>query len=152
MQEQEYLITFLGKTDRKTLRLLYRNGQLAAVHIPENEEYSLEHLAWVCSWLRSQVAEDKLHENCGDMSNLVKFRVAKVEPNLEFDTFWNLYDNKASNKPRAQKLWRNMSKDQKIACLIGIRHYNYWLSLGNIEKKYADTFLYQRAWENEYKI
>lgn len=153
MQEQEYLITLLGKDNRKTLRLGYRNGLLVALHIPETESYDAMALCWLCSWLRSQVTEDELNTNCGDVTNVVKFRVAKVEANLEFETFWNAYDYKVGNKARAQKLWGNISKDDKIRCFIGVRSYNYWLSLRtNTEKLYPETFLHQRRWENEYKI
>lgn len=153
MKSQEYLITILGNNERKLLQVTYEDGLFQKMEIPPGETNTPEQISWFHNFMRSQTTEQALVDNQRDASFIVKFRLTKVDPNIEFDTFWNAYDYKTSNKQRATKLWKNLSKVQKAQAIAALKQYTYYLSLNpSIEKKYADTYLYQRAWENEYKI
>lgn len=150
---KEYLITLIGREEKRTIRLSYRNGKLAGFLIPESEDFTDTHLVWLLNWLRSQVFENQLYDNAHDATNMVKFTVREVEQDLSFENFWNTYGYKVGNIPRTRKLWNALSDDEKIACFVGIRQYKYWLSLNsNTDHMFASTFLQQRRWENEYKI
>jgi hypothetical protein len=153
MQEQQYLITVFGKEAKRTFTITYRSGFLFALQLSETDEWTASAISWTLNFLRSQWSEEELQKNQADTSSLVRFRADKVEQDLSFDAFWDLYEHKVGNKARAMKLWSNLPKMDKARCFVGIRQYKFWLSHHpNVEKLYAETFLHQRRWENEYKL
>lgn len=153
MQEQEYIITLFGKEARRTFTALYLGGNLNSLTFSKTEEWTGGAIQWTLNFMRSNWNEESLLENVNDLSSTVRFRVAKVEQDLSFESFWEAYGYKVGNKARAAKLWGNMGKQDKQHCFVGIRAYNYYLTLHtNVEKLYPETFLHQRRYENEYKI
>ena len=71
---------------------------------------------------------------------------------LTFDKFWADYGYKVGNKSRAEKLWNKLQEIERILVLESLPRYNYYLKTHpSIEKAYAETYLFQRRWENEYK-
>jgi hypothetical protein len=77
-----------------------------------------------------------------------EFTVVKGEPDLSFDNFWNLYDNK-SKKLVSQKLWEKLSKDDKFNAIIFIKRYKSWLRLKGTAQALPDTYLRQKRWLDE---
>jgi len=79
--------------------------------------------------------------------------IEKVADDLSFAAFWAAYKNSLGDKKKAQKLWELMPDEDKIAALISLPKYHYWLACKNgIEQLHATTYLNQRRWENDYTI
>lgn len=77
--------------------------------------------------------------------------IEPVSDDLSFDRFWNDYDQKVGKKARVEKLWDTLSNPDRAKALAGIRRYdNYLLKQKGIAKAYAETYLRNRYWENEY--
>ena len=77
----------------------------------------------------------------------------KIETDLSFDTFWNSYNYKVGNKKRAEKLYEALSDGDKAEAIRVIPIYDQFLAIKkNQDKLYAETYLSQRRFENNYKI
>lgn len=75
--------------------------------------------------------------------------VQKGEPDLSFTAFWEAYKMKRK-KIDAEYLWNKLSRDQKIAAIVGIRRYEHWLKLhSSYAKQLPDTYLRKRTWEDD---
>ena len=82
-----------------------------------------------------------------------KGTLKKIETDLSFDTFWNSYNYKVGNKKRAEKLYEALSDADKAEALRVIPIYDQFLAIKkNQDKLYAETYLSQRRFENNYKI
>lgn len=78
--------------------------------------------------------------------------IEAVPTDLSFNAFWEEYGNK-QNKDRAFRFWTALPDNDRIAALRAIRRYNQYLAQKpGIEKKYPDTWLKNRCWNDEYKI
>ncbi|MEQ1554088.1 MAG: hypothetical protein ABL929_07915 [Ferruginibacter sp.] len=68
-----------------------------------------------------------------------------------FETFWQKYNHKF-NKDRCEKLWQKMSNADKVLAYFGLDKYHRFLrkNVGHL-KLHPDTYLRNRAWENDYK-
>lgn len=76
-------------------------------------------------------------------------KVTEVAMDLSFDAFWNRYNNKFGKKPRAQKFWELMTEEERIKAYNHIQKYEQFLIQNpGINKKYPETYLSQRIWEN----
>lgn len=88
------------------------------------------------------------------MSAINYQNLLKIEPvadNLSFDGFWDAYNYKVGKKPRVQKLWDAMSDPDRAKAIAGVKRYDGYLSAQKgIAKAYAETYLRNRYWENEY--
>ena len=67
---------------------------------------------------------------------------------LSFERFWDVYANKVGNIKRCQKLWKQLTKEEKILALGFIRRLRIWYNTRNIQFPYPETYLNQRRWEN----
>jgi len=76
------------------------------------------------------------------------FKITVGEPDLSFDTFWNLYDEK-QKKIKAKELWSKLSKADQIQAVTYIRRYNNLLKYKNQAKALPDTYLRQKRWLDE---
>lgn len=80
-------------------------------------------------------------------------KITEIAPDLSFQAFWDAFDYKMGNKSRAEAAWGKMNVEDRSTCILSIKKYKLWKkqnpSIGHI---YAETFLSQRRWENEYKI
>ena len=80
-------------------------------------------------------------------------KVTEIAPDLSFTAFWDAFDYKMGNKSRAEAAWHKMGTEDRNACILSIKRYKTWKKLNpSIGHIYAETFLSQRRWENEYKI
>lgn len=81
-----------------------------------------------------------------------------VEPSLEtlssdddFNRFWAQYPRKVQKRTAALR-WKNMTKRDRLAALVGIeQHVERWRSKGTEERfiPHPATWLYGRRWEDE---
>ncbi|NLF42945.1 MAG: hypothetical protein GX587_09635 [Bacteroidales bacterium] len=85
-------------------------------------------------------------QNMKQKSKTIFLSVLKQE--VTFDMFWDRYDHKAvSSKKKSQELWKRMSEaDRHMAYEYIPRYFN---SLpGGIAKKYCETYLNSKLWNN----
>jgi len=76
-------------------------------------------------------------------------KVTEVAMDLSFDAFWSRYNNKFGKKPRTQKLWELLTDEERIKAYNYIQKYEQFLIQNTgINKKYPETYLSQRIWEN----
>lgn len=72
-----------------------------------------------------------------------------VPEDLSFERFWNEYNYKLGRKPKVKRTWEGMTENARIAALLYIKKYNYWLSQHqNVERQYPSTYLSNKQWEN----
>lgn len=79
-------------------------------------------------------------------------KVYPIEKDLSFDTFWDLYDYKVGNKKRAKLHWNKLDDGTRIKVLAKVKEYNFYLQHVTIGKVFAERFLGQRRYENEFNI
>lgn len=119
------------------------NSEQVLVHFENNAELEAPHL-------------DYLKRNfpfvADELPKVVRKGKLTEITDLSFTKFWADYSYKVGNKARAEKLWNKLQESERIAVFEALPRYNYYLKTHpSIEKTYAETFLYQRRWENEYK-
>jgi hypothetical protein len=79
-----------------------------------------------------------------------KVKITQVPTDLSFEAFWNKYDHKVSSKKKCEKIWNAMSEADRLLAMIKLTRYNLWQSQQPTAKPYAETWLHQRRFENEY--
>jgi hypothetical protein len=75
-------------------------------------------------------------------------RVSDIPEDLSFERFWEQYDHKLCKKERAKGIWNKMPDAERLKALNYIARYDQWLSAGTIAKRYADTYLNTKLWNN----
>lgn len=78
------------------------------------------------------------------------FDVEKVAADLSFKAFWNTYAYKVGNKKRAEKLWAALTEPERAQAMAAAVNYKRWLSTRSQEQAYAETWLKQRRFENQF--
>ncbi|HOI31201.1 MAG: hypothetical protein PHG67_06040 [Bacteroidales bacterium] len=72
----------------------------------------------------------------------------EIHQEVSFDQFWNRYDEKVrSSRKRSEKVWKRLSKTDKLKAYRYIAKYEQSLYAG-IPKKYAETYLNAELWNN----
>lgn len=140
---KKYIITFRGNNTNMEVVAEYQdNGALAVVNLPRGED------PVVSNYLVRNVPGDEA--NLGQIGEIAI--VEECPQDLHFPTFWEAYGNKM-NRERALKLWSAMPDDERLKALRAIPRYNYYLSTKpGIEKKYPDTWLKNKCWQNNYTV
>ena len=104
-------------------------------------------LAWLSSHfpLTRPKIEDMIHR----ATNLKAHTKIKE---LDFDLFWNLFDNKL-DKIEAQNYWAKLSKSDQYLAIRNIEPYNSYLERKGISKMYAKKWLNPkyRRFANDYR-
>jgi hypothetical protein len=77
-------------------------------------------------------------------------KVKEVPPDLSFETFWNKYNHKVagSNRSLVQKIWNALPDKDKHAAFAYLPKYDGFLKISNTPKKYAETYLRSRLFDN----
>lgn len=79
-----------------------------------------------------------------------KLNLVTIVGDLSFDSFWNTYNHKVGNKPRAKTLWDKLPVGERTLAIEYITRYNSFLTTQNgISKAYPETYLAQQRWHNE---
>lgn len=81
----------------------------------------------------------------GWIKSIKNFKIEIGKPDLSFETFWNLYDEKQKKKV-TEPLWYKLSKSDQIKAITYIRRYNNILRTKNQAKALPDTYLRQKRW------
>lgn len=82
------------------------------------------------------------------INNLV---ISESITDTSFKAFWEKFRNKVGNKPRAEKLYKLLSPEEKLQVIMSIKKYHNWLIQNpNVQQLYPETYLAQRRWENQF--
>lgn len=84
--------------------------------------------------------------NLGENEDVNEIKVKNI--NIEFETFWNLYEKKVGDKEKIEKKWNNLTNEDRIRIMEYVPKYK----LSEPNKKYRknpDTFFNQKAWNDE---
>ena len=77
--------------------------------------------------------------------------IVESEIVIHFNEFWIKYNHKF-NKDRCEKIWARMSKTDKIKAFYELDKYQKYLRKNESQfKMHPDTYLRNRAWENDYR-
>lgn len=102
---------------------------------------SQEQIGWFMTHLPKNV------DSIGVFVN-AKLNVAEVLESIDFDAFWNRYDDKArSSKVKTRKVWDRMSRTEQVKAYNYISRYTMNIPIG-VCKKYATTYLNDQLWNN----
>jgi hypothetical protein len=143
---KEYLFTS-PKLDGE-LKLRYNaSGALQMMELLGN--WTIEQQRALCDEIPTTI--EQLHgsfmKKRSDTSKLME-----VKMDVSFDSFWTAYNYKLGNKEKARKIWEKLAESDKINALNTIPLYDRMLLMKQTQDKvYAERYLSQRRWENEYK-
>lgn len=70
-------------------------------------------------------------------------------PDLNFDTFYNLYKHKVG-KLEAQRAWKKLNKADQLLAIQKIKDYNGYLQRKRIAKANPATYLNKRRFEDDF--
>ena len=112
------------------------NGILMAVEFNEDIPEAQHH--WMLKNLpKTKKQLDKL------VKVVKKFSISEISPDLSFENFYNLYDNKVKKK-MAESAWKRMSKIDKQKALAYIPTYNSRLNASGHAKAHPSSYLNQQ--------
>lgn len=132
--------------DSMKLLATYVADKLYKVDIEETIKMNEDQVTWIWNFVPRTITDlAKYHKH-----PKVKFRF--VPADLSFQTFWDLYDYKLGKKARAEKLWNALNDTDRAKALAAIPAYEFFRNTNNTKKMYAEGWLAQRRFENEFKI
>ncbi|MBN2747173.1 MAG: hypothetical protein JXR34_10650 [Bacteroidales bacterium] len=79
-----------------------------------------------------------------------KLKISRVQEDLSFEAFWTAYKYKVGKKARTERLWKSLSNQERELVFISLPRYQRFVAFKNQESAYAETFLNNKMWENEY--
>nr|BFF39047.1 hypothetical protein BACY1_08520 [Tenacibaculum mesophilum] len=121
------------------------NGLLSNFKIVEGE-LDDQQKKWLFYYTRFPYTENKIKSWNKVYKN---FEVIIGEPDLSFDTFWNLYNYKVG-KLQAKKAWDKLSKSDQLKAIKQIKAYDGMLYRKKIQKANPATYLNQRRFDDEF--
>ena len=75
-------------------------------------------------------------------------KVVEILESVDFDAFWNRYDDKArSSKLKTERVWNRMSRREQVKAYNFVPKYFRSIP-GGVMKKYATTYLNDQLWNN----
>jgi len=142
MTDLHYIIKLIGGQE---VELRYEGYMLR--HMDIRGEWTDQQIEWFVNHMHIRTSKQHLDH----LAKQMKGTLLPVLPDLSFDHFWNRYAHKVGNKKRAQKLWEKLPEAEKKKALAGVTKYHAWLRQHpNTEQCYAETYINQERWNNEY--
>lgn len=123
--------------------LIYNNGLLQRIDYSQTNMT----LGMISAFKMSVPAHiDQLSESFTSETIIVESEIV-----ITFEMFWKKYDHKY-NKDRCEQLWNRLSKTNMILAYTNLDRYHKFLRKNPTHLKlHPDTYLRNRAWENDYK-
>lgn len=81
-------------------------------------------------------------------AQLPNVSIRKVEEDLSFERFYDLYAHKVSKRSRAENIWKAMPDTERAKAIAHIPKYEKLLRDTNQNKLYPESFLNRAAWNN----
>ncbi len=78
-----------------------------------------------------------------------KFEIEVSPAKLDFETLWNLYDNKVK-KFESEKSFKKLKEADIIKCFLSVPGYNKYLQRKGVAKAHLSTFINQRYFEDDW--
>jgi len=139
----KYILTS-EKLNGKILFDFTSKGLLKAFEIEAEDDVGEKLVRWFLGYM-------PLHEKAMRAHPYITvFKVEKVGTDLTFKAFWEAYAYKVGNKKRAEKLWGALTEPERAQAMAAAVKYKRWLSTRNQDQAYAETWLKQRRFENNY--
>jgi len=80
--------------------------------------------------------------------NVPNVTIKKVEEDLSFDRFYDLYAYKVSGRKDSEKIWNKMSDTERAKAIAHIPKYDMLLFKTGQNKKYPERYLNTAQWNN----
>lgn len=132
-----------GEKVNVTMRVEFADGILESITFAEASRPQID---WILKRMPS--GENELIDFC----KTAKLRLSEVPVDLSFEAFWNAYKRKVGKLKRTQRLWETMTDLQKQTVLTVIPRYHRFLAHENTSISYAETFLANEMWNNDYRL
>lgn len=87
-----------------------------------------------------------------DFAKLIKCRINNAQTDLSFNAFWNAFSYKVGKLVRTNNIWDTLNDVEKQAVFASIPRYHRFIKAMNQNSAYAQTWLQNRMWENDYRI
>ncbi len=146
MSELLTTYTVKGKTSPIVWEFKYDlNGVLREFKLLEGELTEMQR-KWLFFHTRFPYTENVIKSWDTVIKN---FEVIVGEPDLSFDNFWKAYNYKVGKIP-AEKAWNKLSKSNRLNAFKAIKPYNAYLRRKGIEKAYAQKYLNQQKFNDEF--
>ena len=139
---KEFLVVINNGEFKCTYR--YNNGMLIGFNLdPKMTKVAIQYMHKVTPFTEELLqAMPKLIKQCVLSESIT---------DTSFQAFWEKFRNKVGNKPRAEKLYKLLSPDEKMQVLMSVKKYHQWLIQNpSVQQLYPETYLSQRRWENQY--
>ena len=124
----------------------YVADKLYKVDIDEAIKMTEDQVTWIWNFVPRTITDlAQYHKH-----PKVKFKF--VPADLSFPMFWDMYDYKVGKKARAEKLWKALNNTDRAKALGAVAAYDFFLANTQTKKMYAEGWLAQRRFDNEYKV
>lgn len=121
------------------------NGHLKEFKLLEGSQLTDKLVQWVFHPARFPYKENMI-ESWKAIKNL---EVIIGKPDLTFDSFWTMYGLKAG-RVAAESAFKRLTKSEKLKAFKAIKPYNGYLRRTGISKAYAQKYLNQKKFNDEF--
>lgn len=121
------------------------NGFLIAFNVLEGE-ISQKHSDWLFVKGKFPYHEDKIKDW---QKNLKQLTIEVLEPDISFESLWDLYGNKVS-KFDAQKSFKKLSKADQIKCFLSVPGYKKYVARKQIGTAHLATFINRQYYNDDW--
>jgi hypothetical protein len=146
----EQLTTYTVRSKEKALLFLFKydlNAHLKAFEILEGE-LTIAQQNWLFAHFPANENQMKtIWQKIKIFTD--KFEIIKAAPVLDFENFWNIYNNKVS-KSDSEKQYNKLKDADKIKCFLSIKGYDKYLAKTGVAKAHLSTFINKRYFEDEW--
>lgn len=147
----EQLTTYRAKGKDIGLIFLFKydlNGNLRVFEISEGE-LNTKQIGWLFS-LNFPATESIMKTVwIKDKSYKEKFEIEVSPANLDFNSLWNLYDNKVK-RVESEKQFNKLKEADLIKIFISVPRYKDYLQRKRIAQAHLSTFINQRYFEDDW--
>lgn len=140
--------TVKSKKDKYVWEFKYdMDGSLVSFKILEGK-LSGKQIDWLFS-TGNFAANENVMKNVWMLKLKANFEISVGEPDLSFETFYNVYGNKIK-KTKAEAAWKKLRKADKILALQKIKSYKGYLKRKQVAQMNPEAYINQKRWEDDF--
>lgn len=79
-------------------------------------------------------------------------KITPIQTDLSFNAFWELYSHKVGNKKRAEGHWKKLDDSTRAMVMQKVKEYNFYMQHVSHAKVFAERFLSEKRYENDFTI
>lgn len=87
-----------------------------------------------------------------ELGKIKSITITPIDSDLSFDAFWDAYDYKQGNKKRAKKHWDKMNNATRAIAMQKVKEYNFYIQHQSFGKVFAERWLGQERYENDFRV